>query len=123
VARAKLLLVDDDQAVLSALRRVLKLAGFEVEIVSDVFGLPLTVGRFRPDLILLDVNLPASDGGQLAVSLRKLRAAADCKIVFHSGREAPELAAMVERTGANGYILKGIETHALLARIRELLAS
>jgi len=121
-SRAKLLIVDDDRAVLSALRRVLQLAGFEVEVVSDVIALPLIVGRFRPDLILLDVNFPASDGGRLALSLRKLRATENCKIVFHSGKEEKELAALVEQTGANGYIAKGMETHALLARLRSLLS-
>ncbi|MGZ3450502.1 MAG: response regulator [Polyangiales bacterium] len=118
---AKILVVDDDEMVLSATARALQRAGHVVDATSDVFGLPIRVGSFMPDVVLLDYNLPALSGDQLAASLRKLRSARNCLVIFHSAEDESRLAAAVARTGAAGYVPKGLPRLDFLRRLRDLL--
>ena len=85
----KILIVDDDPTVLESTALILERAGYCVEKTTDVFGLPLRVGNFRPEMILLDMDLPATRGDTLAKNLRHLRVMSDCRIVFHSASIHP----------------------------------
>jgi len=118
---ARILMVDDDASVLEAIALALTRAGHDVETTSEVFGLPLRVGQFKPDAILLDYDLPALTGDKLATSLRALRSAQSCKIIFHSAEDEALLADAVQRTGAAGYIPKGLPRSELLRRLRVFL--
>jgi two-component system, OmpR family, response regulator len=118
---ARILVVDDDTSVLEATALALTRAGHEVETTSDVFGLPLRVGAFKPDAILLDYDLPALTGDKLATNLRALRSAQSCKVIFHSAEDEQLLATTVEKTGAVGYIPKGLPRAELLRRLRHFL--
>ncbi len=115
---ARILIVDDNSTVLEATALALTRGGHEVETTSEVFGLPLRVGTMRPDVILLDYDLPALTGDKLATNLRALRSARDCKIIFHSAEDEALLADAVVRTGATGYIPKGLPRAEFLRRLR-----
>lgn len=119
----KVLVVDDDEMVLSVTARALERAGYQVDATSDVFGLPIRVGTFLPDVVLLDYNLPALTGDRLAESLRKLRSARNCRVIFHSAEDEDRLAAAVARTGAAGFVPKGLPRAELLRRLRLLIES
>jgi CheY-like chemotaxis protein len=116
----KVLVVDDDEMVLAVTVRTLERAGYVVDATSDVFGLPMRVGAFMPDVVLLDYNLPALTGDRLAESLRKLRSARSCLVVFHSAEDEQRLAAAVARTGAAGYVPKGLPRAEFLRSLRML---
>jgi two-component system OmpR family response regulator len=120
---AKILIVDDDTSVLEATALALTRAGHQVETTSEVFGLPLRIGSFKPDAILLDYDLPALTGDKLAINLRDLRSAQACKIIFHSAEDEGLLADAVARTGAAGYIPKGLPRAEFLKRLRHFLDS
>lgn len=117
----RILVVDDDPDVLHATSIFLERAGYTVESTTDVFGLPIRVGRFHPNAILLDMELPAMTGDRLAVGLRKLRIMNGCKLIFYSGKSERALAEAVRVTGADGYLVKGTPRGDLLQRLRELL--
>ncbi len=118
--RIKLLVVDDDPAVLQAVYLLVGRAGYDVETTSDVFGLPLQIGKIAPDGILLDVDLPALTGDRLATHLMKLRTAQELKIVFHSAEDEDKLRRLVRETGVAGYIPKGLSKHEFLTRLEAL---
>ncbi len=120
---ARILIVDDDTSVLEATALALTRSGHEVETTSEVFGLPLRVGTFKPDAILLDYDLPALTGDKLASNLRALRSAQSCKVIFHSAEDEGLLADAVERTGAVGFIPKGLPRAEFLRRLRHFLES
>jgi DNA-binding response OmpR family regulator len=109
--------------VLAVTTRALERAGYVVDATSDVFGLPIRVGAFNPDLVLLDYNLPALTGDRLAESLRKLRSARNCLVVFHSAEDEGRLAAAVTRTGAAGFVPKGLPRADFLRRLRQFVES
>jgi len=119
----KLLVVDDDENVLSALELVLRKAGYQVETTSDVFGLPLKVGNLKPDGVLLDVDLPAMTGDKLALNLKRLRSTRETKIIFHSAEDEEKLQHLVDLTAVDGYIPKGLGKVEFLQRLRAFLSA
>jgi PleD family two-component response regulator len=122
-SKTKILVVDDDESILAVTALALQRAGFDVVTTSEALGLPLRVGRERPKLILLDVDLPAIDGPRIAQTLRGLRSADDCVVVFHSAEPEDRLQRAVADTGAKGYIPKGLRRADFLSRVRSFLAN
>ncbi len=78
----KILLVDDDEGYLLAARRILEGAGYEVRTVSSAAEARQSLASESPDLLLLDVIMPAEDGFTFAEALSKDEAVADIPIVL-----------------------------------------
>ena len=115
---ARVLIVDDDPAVLSALRRALALEGYDVLTAQEgqeALGLASTSA---PDLVVLDIMLPGIDG--LAVCQR-LRTFSDVPILILTARDTVfDRVAGLDR-GADDYLVKPFALDELLARARALL--
>ncbi|MFI5269231.1 MAG: response regulator transcription factor [Chloroflexota bacterium] len=114
----RILLVDDDKAVLSGLRRALARAGFDVISAQDgetALELALTT---KPDAVVLDVKLPGIDGFKVCALLRE---ASSVPILMLTAKDTiPDRVAGLER-GADDYLVKPFAVKELLARVRALL--
>jgi len=100
-----LLIVDDHTSFRSAARKVLEHHGYEVvgEAPDGESALE-AVRELRPDIVLLDVQLPGIDGFEVAA---RLTAAGDPPaIVMTSSRDGADFGSMIERSGARGFIPK-----------------
>src|SRR5581483_4981762 len=114
----RVLVVDDDPAVLSGLRRVFSLEGYDVTTAEDGETALALVKSSLPDLVILDVLLPGLDG--LSVCQR-IRATASTPILMLTARDTvPDRVAGLDR-GADDYLVKPFATDELLARARALL--
>lgn len=115
----RVVVVDDEPRVRSALRRALTLAGYEVELAEDgAEALRLLAAR-SPDALVLDILMPEVDGIEVC---RRLRQAGDgLPILVLSARDA--VADRVEGldAGADDYLVKPFDLDELLARLRALL--
>ena len=103
-SRVRLLLVDDNAAIL---RQVIQLLPREFEIVGtleDGAGLRDAVRNHQPDIIVLDITLPAVSGIALASQLRKAGCAA--KIVFLTVHSDPDYVRAAFAAGAAAYVVK-----------------
>jgi two-component system response regulator MprA len=114
----RVLVVDDDPAVLSALRRALAVEGYDV-LTADEGERALALAQSEsPDLVVLDIMLPGLDG--LTVCER-LRAETDTPILMLTARDTvPDRVAGLDR-GADDYLVKPFALDELLARTRALL--
>lgn len=115
---ARILLVDDDPAVLSSLRRALEIEGYEVILAEDgETALTVTADR-NPDLVLLDIMLPGIDGFTVC---QRLRARSSTPILMLTAKDTvPDRVAGLDR-GADDYLVKPFALDELLARVRALL--
>lgn len=108
--RGKILIVDDDEVVLATTQALLSAAGYEVSTHAGAFGASSTIGKTRPDLLLLDVNMPGLSGPSLADLVRREPWARKLRIVFFSSGDDDVLQATVDQAGVDGYVRKGDRT-------------
>ncbi|MEM7353816.1 MAG: response regulator [Acidobacteriota bacterium] len=117
----RVLVVDDNEIELDVLRVVLEAAGFEVSTLSSVFELSTTIRHQRPDVILLDVYMPALSGDRAAAILKQYGFSRDIPVIFHSSAEADELATLTAAAGAHGFVRKTGDFDGLIETLREAL--
>jgi DNA-binding NarL/FixJ family response regulator len=101
----RILIVDDHRGFREMARRLLATGGFDVvgEAADGARALE-AVARLRPDVVLLDVQLPDANGFELAARLGSNGYSPD--VVLTSSRHAAEFGGLVERSGARGFIPK-----------------
>ncbi|HKS24989.1 MAG TPA: response regulator [Thermoanaerobaculia bacterium] len=116
MSRGRVLIVDDESELLEGLAFLLREEGIEVEIHESIITLPLVVRKIDPDLILLDLSMPALSGSAVFAMGRK-RLGSDAPLVLFSGCAAHELAKRAEELGADGFLSKTQEPLDLVARI------
>ena len=114
----KLLVVDDDADMLAVVGFALRQAGFPV-VSANSYGTALNVFRAeRPDLAILDINLPGGSGFELCDVLRK-ESAAPIMMLTARGEEADLVRAL--ELGADDYLTKPFSPRTLVARVKALL--
>jgi DNA-binding response OmpR family regulator len=117
MTKPKVLFVDDEPDMLEGLARLLRDEGIDVETHTSVITLPLVVGAIDPDVILLDLSMPALSGLAL-LKMGRARLRTDAPIVLFSGRSAEALAKEAEEAGADGFIAKSEESSDIVSRIQ-----
>jgi DNA-binding response OmpR family regulator len=118
---SKVLVVEDDQDIRQLLHLQLTSAGYETAFARDAATAVSVARKERPDLILLDLGLPAGDG---AVVMERLNALPDLEmvpviVITARGAEEGEKAIGL---GARSFFLKPFDAEALLAEIRSTLS-
>jgi len=116
----KVLVVDDEEAILELLKYNLEKGGYEVKTASDGAKAVEIARKFIPDLVLLDIMMPKMDGVETCRLLRDNQDLQKTFIVFLTARseEYSEVAAF--DVGADDYITKPIKPRALMSRISAL---
>jgi DNA-binding response OmpR family regulator len=115
----KLLLVDDDQTLLSFLSEYLQNNEYTVLTASTGADALRLVYRERPDLVVLDVMMPGMDGWELTARLREM---ADLPIILLSAKTAEADKLRGFRLGVDDYVTKPFSFAELTARIQAVLA-
>lgn len=115
----RILVVDDDPAVTSVLRRGLSYEGYTVTIAADGPAGLAAAREAPPDLVVLDIMMPGLNGLEV---LRRLRAAdATLPVLMLTARDTPAEQVQGLETGADDYMVKPFSFEVLLAHIRALL--
>jgi len=117
----KVLIIDDDEKLLMATERLLNLAGYEVATRSSEFGTLAAVTAERPDVVLLDLNMPVISGDRLAALLLDARQMPPI-VVIYSGADEQTVRERAARCGAHGCILKGCSPAEFLDQFKRIVA-
>jgi DNA-binding response OmpR family regulator len=120
-SKGKILVIDDDERVLNVTKRNLEAAGYDVVVATSALKMPQLVQREKPDLVLLDVEMPALGGEHvldLATLFDFLRTT---PIVLHSAKSDEELQSLVARSSAKGYIKKTGNAITFVAQVQQFL--
>ena len=120
-ANQRILVIDDSPLVVEAISDGLGEYGVDVEGVSDLTELDQTQGLERFGLILIDVQMPAMFGDDVAMVIRQRQGNSNVPIVLLSSLAEPELAVRAHEAGADGYISKRRGVDGIIAEIREWL--
>ncbi len=113
-----ILIVDDDRDIRTLLADYLESNGYRTLAAADGTGMWKSLDEARPDLIVLDLNMPGDDGLTLC---RKLRASSSLPVIMLTARNEPLDRILGLEMGADDYLPKPFEPRELLARIRSVL--
>ena len=117
-AAARILVVDDEHAIVRALGAALEARGYRVDVARDGHEALEKAAGTTPDLIILDLGLPDLDGIEVC---RKVRAWSDVPIVVLTAEGSDEAKVSALDEGADDYVTKPFSTPELLARVRVAL--
>lgn len=118
MSAGRILVIDDEPQIRRIMRTTLITAGYEVDDAKTGEEGLVKVREFRPDLVLLDINMPGMGG---LAACRELRADANVAIIMLTvhNTEAAKVEAL--DAGADDFVTKPFSTPELLARIRAAL--
>ena len=118
---SRVLLVEDDVAIATAVVAAVEAAGFEVTWEQDTSGARRRFHEHAPDIALLDLGLPDGDGIALCRWIRDRRP--DIPVVIVTARDAEIDVIVGLDAGASDYVTKPFSSEVLLARMRAQLRS
>ena len=118
--QAKILVADDSRTIRAVVRRALTAEGFDVTLASDGLEAVQFARRDRPDLVILDIQMPEMDGYTACEQILALEDRnSDLPIVFLTKENAQHLGALGSQLGA--YLPKPVSDETLVSTVRELL--
>jgi DNA-binding response OmpR family regulator len=121
-AAKSILIAEDEPNIVISLEFLLKEAGYEVAIARDGSQAVNLADELRPDLIVLDVMLPALNGFDVCRRIRASRQAKDTKVLMLTARGRDGEVARGMAAGADAYVTKPFATRELMKVVAELLA-
>lgn len=118
---SRILIIDDEQDIIDILQYNLEKEGFEVKTcLEGAKGIEIAKS-FRPDLIILDVMMPETDGIEVCETIRKLPDLNHTRICFLTarGEDYSQIAGL--DAGADDYITKPVKPRVLISRINAII--
>jgi diguanylate cyclase (GGDEF)-like protein len=119
--RRCVLIIDDDPVFTLLASETLEQAGYDAKIASNTHDAIASFEKEKPDLVLLDVELPGSNGFKLCATLRAMSPGADVPIVMVTGHDDTESIAHAYEVGATDFIHKPVLWPTLPHRIGFIL--
>ncbi len=119
--KKKILVVDDDPEMRLALLVRLKANNYDVACAGDGLSSIAETRKSNPDLIILDLGLPAGDGFTVLSRLKAVDSFAAIPVIVLSGRDRAANRDRALEAGAKMFLQKPVQTHHLLAAIHQTL--
>lgn len=119
---AKILIIEDDPTIVELLRLRLGEGGHTVVVAEDGFSGPMVAMREKPDLIILDYNMPAANGAKVHERLRGNTFTVATPVVFLTATPIGEIIMMVKDDDRTRFLQKPVDFPLLTKTIASLLA-
>lgn len=123
MATGNILLVEDHEDNRNIYCTILEHYGFTVMLASDGLQGVRLAEQGRPDLILLDIDIPLLDGFEVAQTLKSATATAKIPIVALTAYSQPEDRERAQEAGFDGYLTKPVSPRTVLEEVRRFLAA
>jgi DNA-binding response OmpR family regulator len=120
--KSKILVVDDDPDLVRALRLRLRANNYEIATAADGYAAIATAQKERPDLIVLDLGLPAGDGFVVLQRLQNSDTLSGIPVIVLSARDPQNNEERALKAGAAAFFQKPADNEELLNVIRVSLA-
>ena len=121
MGKKKILAVDDEPNILMSIEFILEMEGYEVHTARDGDEALEVAERVRPDLILLDVNMPRKDGYETCRILREREDLAGTKVIMLTAKGQTLERKKGLEVGADDYVTKPFSAAELLEKMRAML--
>ena len=120
--QARILIVDDEKASVRLLERMLRAAGWaNLKSTYDPRTVRTLVGKFRPDLVLMDLHMPHASGLDVLEETQPLLAEEAVPILMITADDTPEAREAALAAGASDFLTKPVDALDVLPRVHNLL--
>jgi CheY-like chemotaxis protein len=123
MAKPNVLIVEDDTAMADTLASMTHLLGYRSRVVHSSRAAISAATKEKPDLILLDLNLPGINGFEVCRYLKRDPQLSNTQVIFVSVEGGPERMQLAKEAGAAAYLLKPVGLDELEETIAEVLQS
>lgn len=123
MATGNILLVEDHEDNRNIYRTILEHYGFRVTLASDGMEGVRLAQEGKPDLILLDIDIPLLDGLEVARTLKASEATSRIPIVALTAHSRVEDRERAEEAGFDGYLTKPVSPRSVAAEVQRFLAA
>ena len=120
-SKPRVLVVDDEDAILEMIRFALEQSGMKAVTASNAYDAVLKISEKRPDIVLMDWMMPGVTGIELTRRLRKDPQTEDLPIIMLTARITEDDKVLGLEAGADDYLIKPFSPRELMARIRAVL--
>ena len=119
----RILIADDEDSVVSLIGSAIQFAGYNVQLDSadNGYDAMLKIGSTRPDLVILDVQMPGADGKMVLQAIRSNAHTSGTRILVVSGN--PDAVTDMRQRGADDSLVKPFDLQSLLGKLEALLPS
>jgi DNA-binding response OmpR family regulator len=115
----RILLVDDDIDLLMLLERKLQQSDYLIESAASLPEAEYVLSLFKPDLVILDINIAGDDGRQLCWKIKHSEHGSKAKVILMSGYNYPIGGPL--SFGADDYLAKPFQSEFLTTKVEQLL--
>jgi DNA-binding response OmpR family regulator len=122
MGKKKILIVEDDPDLLQGMHVRLRAHHYDTSSAEDAISCMAEARKSEPDLIILDLGLPAGDGFLLMDKFKKVPSLASVPVIVVSGRDIRENQRKIIQSGAKAFLQKPVDNAMLLAVIRSALS-
>lgn len=122
--KPRILLIEDDESLARVVEEAIRREGWEIRTLNNGFQIVTEVGRFAPDLLLLDINMPGFRGdaaARLLAQVSRKHGTKQVPVMILSALDDNRLQAITENINAIGYIQKSNSIDMVLQQIKESL--
>jgi DNA-binding response OmpR family regulator len=123
MANKKILIVEDDPDIRKVMSARLRASSYDTFVASDAITSLIMARKHEPDLIILDLGLPAGDGFVVIERLKTVPGLASIPIIIVSGRSRHVNQQLALEAGAKAFLEKPVDNAELLAVIRKTLGT
>lgn len=120
MAQKKILIVDDNDDIITTYKVVLDRMGYDVAVVRDGLKVLEVIEQEKPDLVLLDVLLPGLSGSEVCKALKQ-GSSSDIPVVAITASVSADTRKRMSEVGADAFLLKPIDVSDLNKVIKEFL--
>lgn len=119
--KVRVLILDDSDLVRAALTITFEQAGYPVATAAGLTELEALWGKFKPEVLLTDVDMPGVSGDDVCITLKRRLSGRLVPIILMSAMPEAELAPLARRCGAEGHVCKSGGPKAILRALEEVL--
>lgn len=120
-SKKKVFFLDDDNFILLLAQKMLEARGYLASTFNNQEELLEALQNAPPDALILDYMMPGLDGGELITHIKTYEALRNIPILLYSAADPAILSSIIRKSGAVGYIQKGIKMTHFVNKMEELL--
>jgi len=121
MAECRILVVDDDRVIHTVVRAAIEKHGYKVFSGFDTMQAPMLARQLKPDLILLDINMPGGGGFEAFRRLQMMSWTAPIPVLVYSALSLADVSQQIPQSPSVAYLAKPALPEDILAAVRKLL--